>query len=295
MAYNIVTSCMKDDPNVSLDDVRRLKLSLDRERIFNADGMLSAKFFVITDYDRDEFNEGFGAVSPKIISVELEEGEQGYSHPSFYQRFAFDNHFFSRDDKVLYLDANCIVRDLFQTVVYSGLPERGNAEHSQYELSAEDIDLIETENLETLFLQKDWTEKCETQFQPWFYAFNYGDQIRLQKAMREENVFDGAETFMHWIEENYKGYVLQQPAGLTGPFVVGDQDENERLAGVYEKNVRPLLGTQWRGLGGEKDEQWCVYDHEYRDVTRQCSILYFDRGDEYIDPLSDRYVELWLI
>ena len=28
MAYNIVTTCMKDDPSVSLDDVKRLKLSL---------------------------------------------------------------------------------------------------------------------------------------------------------------------------------------------------------------------------------------------------------------------------
>ena len=56
---------MKDDPSVSLDDVKRLKLSLDRERIFNTDGMLSARFFVITDYNRDEFNEGFGG-STKI-------------------------------------------------------------------------------------------------------------------------------------------------------------------------------------------------------------------------------------
>ena len=59
------------------------------------------------------------------------------------------------------MDANTIARDLFQTVVYSALPERGNPTHSQYELSAEDIDLIETENLETLFLQKDWTDTCE--------------------------------------------------------------------------------------------------------------------------------------
>lgn len=295
MAFNIVTTCMKDDTSVTPDDVKRLKLSLDRERIFNTDGMLSAKFFVITDYNRDEFTDGFGSVAPKIISVELDEGEEGYSHPSFYQRFAFDNHFFSRDDKVLYMDANTIARDLFQTVVYSGLPERGNCTHSQYELSAEDTALIEEENLETLFLQKDWTGRCDTQFQPWFYAFQYGDQIRLQKAMQQENVFDGAETFMHWVEDNYKGYVLQQPAGLTGPFVVGDQDENERLAGMYEKNVRPLLETQWRGLGGEPDEQWVIYDHEYRDVTRQCSILYLDKGEENLDPKSDRFVELWLI
>ena len=44
MAYNIVTTCMKDDPSVILDDVKRLKLALDRERIFNTDGMLSAIF-----------------------------------------------------------------------------------------------------------------------------------------------------------------------------------------------------------------------------------------------------------
>ena len=96
MAYNIVTTCMKDDPNVSPDDVKRLKLSLDRERVFQTDGMLSAKFFVVTDYSRDEFKEGFGAVSPKLINVELEEGEEPYKHPSFYQRFAFDNHFFQQ-------------------------------------------------------------------------------------------------------------------------------------------------------------------------------------------------------
>lgn len=295
MAYNIVTTCMKDDPNVSPDDVKRLKLSLDRERVFQTDGMLSAKFFVVTDYSRDEFKEGFGNVLPKLINVELEEGEEPYKHPSFYQRFVFDNHFFSREDKVLFMDANTIARDLFQTVVYSGLPERGNPQHSQYELSKEDIEMIEEENLETLFLQKDWTETCSTQFQPWFYCFMYGDHIRLQKQMRQPGAFDNYETFMHFIEAEYKGFVLQQPAGLTGPFVVGNQDENERLAGMYEKNVRPVLEDEWRGLGGEQDEQWCIYDHEYRDITRQCSILYFDRGEENIEPKSDRFVELWLI
>ena len=144
-----------------------------------------------------------------------------------------------------------------------------------------------------MFLQKDWTEKCETQFQPWFYAFNYGDQIRLQKAMREENVFDGAETFMHWIEENYKGYVLQQPAGLTGPFVVGDQDENERLAGVYEKNVRPLLETQWRGLGGEQESLLYEFDHEYRTISRQVSFITFEGNTDNI--LDDEFARWWIL
>ena len=94
---------------------------------------------------------------------------------------------------------------------------------------------------------------------------------------------------------------LNDAKGICVPYAICDKEKQLERNELWESNVRPWFvdnppdGYGWRGLGGEKDEQWCVYDHEYRDVTRQCSILYFDRGDEYIDPLSDRYVELWLI
>ena len=60
MAFNIVTVVTSDDPTRTIEDAKRLKLSLDRERIFMSDGVLQTKFYVVTDLPRESFAEGFG-------------------------------------------------------------------------------------------------------------------------------------------------------------------------------------------------------------------------------------------
>lgn len=295
MAFNIVTVVTSDDPTRTLEDAKRLKLSLDRERIFMSDGVLQTKFYVVTDLPRESFAEGFGVGKPKLIQFEREGDNDTLHDPSFYQRYIFDNHYFGSDDKVLFVDTNCVVRDLMQTVVYAGLPDKGDPRHCQYDLTDEQEKLIKDEDLSTLFLQKDWTGRCDTMFMPWFYAFNYGSMKDFAEGMFDDDKIKNYKTFMHFIEEEFDGFVLQQPPGLTGPYVIGDEDANEDINQAYIKECQPHFPEQWRGLGGDEDALFISYEHEYRDISRQCSILYLDRGEELTDPFTDRYAELWLL
>ena len=58
MAMNIVTSVTSDDDSRSLSDLRRLKTSLDRQRVLNSfNDPADFKFYVISDYDKEVIAE----------------------------------------------------------------------------------------------------------------------------------------------------------------------------------------------------------------------------------------------
>ena len=57
MAFNLTTLCMKDDPNVTPEDVHALKTHLDRQRLIVHEGMQICRFVVISDYDMEDFQK----------------------------------------------------------------------------------------------------------------------------------------------------------------------------------------------------------------------------------------------
>ena len=120
MAMHIVTSCTTDDSTRSLEDVRRLKKSLDRQRALTTDSPWT--FSIITDYDRKTIREVLGERT-KVIT-EREDAEDVFHDPSFYLVYAFNNYNFNSEDKVVYLDANVVVKNPVISLLYDGLPDR---------------------------------------------------------------------------------------------------------------------------------------------------------------------------
>lgn len=294
MAMHIVTTCTTDDPSRNIEDVRRLKKSLDRNRMLELDSPWT--FSVITDYDRKDIREALGERT-RIIQVEKEDEHDVFHHPSFYIAYAFDNYNFNSEDKVVYLDANVMVKNPVQSLFYDGLPDRGDCKHASIDtLTFEQRERIEAENLPSIYMCEDWTGKGETKYLPYFFMFHYGQNTELEQFMRADNIENIKKypTFQHLLEAEFGGEFIRTSAGTVGPYRVNDDDYNDDLIAAYEKNVRPLLDTEFSATGGEVEERYISRDHHYRDFCRQTRIIHLDRPDN-VDPAEDYYLELWLL
>jgi len=299
MAFNIVTTCVTDDPKVTPQDVRRLKLSLDRNRALESDGYLIAKFWIVTDYPQEEFDAlGLKQEGPvKFIRFMRESDDDVLKHPSFYQRYLFRNNYFGENDKTMFIDANVVCRELVQSILYSTLPDRGNAEETNLTLTQEETDRINNDNASTIGFVSDWGETEGTEFLPYFYQFNYGQYPNLVNLMFNEETVAKYNTFIEFLAGEHDGVNLALDPAILGKYYVGGDSNpmNQQLIDNYEKNVRPFFPDRWRGIGDEPVARYIHFDHEYRTITKQTSFLYIDRGDENVDPFTDRYLELWVL
>ena len=292
MAMHIVTTCTTDDPSRNIEDVRRLKKSLDRNRILELDSPWT--FSVITDYSRSDIREALGERT-KIIQVEREDENDVYHHPSFYVGYAFSNYHFNADDKVVYLDANVIVKMPVQALLFDGLPDRGDCKHASIDtLTFEQRERIEAENLPSIYMCEDWTGKGDTKYLPHFMMFHYGQNNEIATLSAQEDVVAKYPTFQHLLEAEYNGEFIRTKAGTVGTYRVNDEDYNDDLISAYEKNVRPLFDKEYDAPGGEEDERYISRDHHYRDFCKQTKIIHLDRPDN-VDPFEDYYLELWLL
>lgn len=289
---HIVTTCTTDDPSRNIEDVRRLKKSLDRNRILELDTPWT--FSVISDYDRNEIREALGERT-RIIQVEREDENDVYHDPSFYVGYAFNNYHFNSEDKVVYLDANVMVKNPVSSLLYDGLPDRGDCKHASIDtLTFEQREKIEAENLPSIYMCENWTGKGDTKYLPYFMMFHYGQNNELISILEDEEKIKQYPTFQHLLEAEYNGVIIRTSVGTVGPYRVNDNDYNDDLIAAYEKNVRPLLDDEFSSPGGEPDERYISRDHHYRDFCRQTRVLFLDRPDN-VDPAEDYYLELWLL
>ena len=295
MAMHIVTSCTTDDSTRSLEDVRRLKKSLDRQRALTTDSPWT--FSIITDYDRKTIREVLGERT-KVIMVEREDAEDVFHDPSFYLVYAFNNYNFNSEDKVVYLDANVVVKNPVISLLYDGLPDRGDCQHASIDtLTFEQRERIEAENLPAIYQCEDWTGKGDTKYFPHFMMFHYGQNAELTDFMMMENIEEIQKypTFQHMLEDKFVGEFIRTQAGAVGPYRVNDEDYNQDLIHAYEKNVRPHFANDEYGCpGGEEEELYISIDHHYRDMARQTRMVYLDRPDN-VKPEEDYFLELYII
>ena len=64
---------------------------------------------------------------------------------------------------------------------------------------------------------------------------------------------------------------------LVGGYYVDDLEKNKKVNELYEERIRPQFEQNvalWRGMGGEPEARYIEFSHEYRDITKQCSLLY---------------------
>ncbi len=279
MAFNFATVCMKDDPTTTPEDVVNLKMHMDKQRLIMHEGMQICRFVVFSDYDEKEFVDASvwkddpNNHSPGAF-VETKPLPEGID-PSFAIRDLFKNNLFSEHDKTMYCHPRCVPVELTHSILFSTLPDKGNPNHTSYVLSDEDKKDIISNNWGTLNLAVDWTNTEPTQFMPYFFQFIYAEQDSLRDKMFDDEIIAKYDTFMHFIEGEYDEFVLPMLPATVGKYYCGDKDMNNTLIEEYEEQ-RELIEANWRGTGGEPESKYIYWDHDYRGMTKQTSIVYFD-------------------
>lgn len=298
MAFNMATTCMKGDPDRTPADVIRLKIALDRQRLLVHEGMILTRFCVLTDYTPEDFleEEAYFKDDPHAVSsfthvgVEpLKEGE----HPSFATRHVFKNTKFGPMDKTMFIDCKVIPRGVSHSILFSSLPDKGNPNHSSFTIGEEDRKEIITNNWATLNYCVDWTDTEPTALLPYFFQHQYGDHEALVEKMNDDEVTSKYETFQHFIEGEYDEYVLPFQPAIIGKYYATNKEKNLALNEAYEKNVRSQYPEQWRGTGGDEEAKYIEFEHDWRDVTKQTSMLYIDETDAPMH--EDYYLRLWVL
>ena len=113
-----------------------------------------------------------------------------------------------------------------------------------------------------------------------------------------EGYQDKYNTLGEFYANEFEGFILDVELGSVGGYYVNDAFKNEQVIQHYEDKIRPLYEQNpnlWRGMGGEPEAKYIEWNHEYRDITKQCSLLYLDRGEDRTDPFEDRYLHLWVL
>ena len=298
MAFQMATVCMKGDPDRTPADVIRLKIHLDKQRLLVHEGMILTNFNVLTDYAPEDFlnEEAYFIDDPhsrsafRPVAVEpLKEGE----HPSFATRHVFHNTKFGEMDKTMFIDCKVIPRGVSHSILFSNLPEKGNPNHSSFTISEEDRKDIITNNWACLNYCVDWTDTEPTQLLPYFFQHNYGDHKELVAKMQDSEVTSKYETFQHFIEGEYEEFLLPFQPAIIGKYYARNHEKNLALNEAYEKNVRPQFPEQWRGTGGDEEAKYIEFKHDWRDITKQSSMVYIDETDAPMH--QDYYLRLWVL
>ena len=293
MAMNIVTAVTTDDPNRSLNDLYRLKLSLDRQKLLDSFGdPADFKFYIITDYSKEQVDQVLdGCGQYKLIQFKRDEGDT-VKDPSFYQQFAFQNHFFYEHDKCVFIDVKCYLRGLCQTLIYASLAESGSSAHSSFDFSDEEKAMLESGASQMVSAQN-WCEYGDTANLPFVYMFHAGEHDDLVAKMNDESMYE-YDTFWHFIEGEFTGVMSNWPIASVGVMHTNNEEANDDLVQKYEEVVRPQLNeSTWRGHGGDMNELYISRGHEYRVHSHQTSIFYYDTTNG--KPEDDRWIELWML
>ena len=297
MAFNVATVCLKDDPTTTPEDVIKLKLSMDANRLLVHEGMQISVLNVFTDYEKSDFL----AVQPRWASEETDPNVpssmrlttiESTDNSSHAIKNLFRNDRFGEHDKIMYMHPRVKWRNLGHSIIFSTLPDKGNPNHSSYTINEEDRKSIIENNWATLNLAVDWTESEDTQFMPQFFQFNYAEHPDLTEKMFD-GTLDKYDSFMHFVEGEYTEFVLPMMPATLGKYYSCNHDKNKELNEMYEKNVRPLFPEHWRGTGGDEEAKFLSFNHDWRDMTKQCSLLFFDETD---GPISDDYfAQMYLV
>ena len=290
MAIELV--CIKTKDNgVTTEDINRFKLSLDRVRVLRDVGFQNCRLNVLTD-DKTGLDEDIRVIpylgndkitNPKFIPLELHN---------------YDD-FFGAGTKTMYFDANIIARDLAGGFCFDGIPDRGTTHETTFKFTAEEIANIQDNNLPFIHLTEKWWDTEHT-YSDCYFGFVAGDTRDVyRKFMTDpEGYQEKYDNFADFYENEFEGFVLPVTKGTFGGYYVGDVTKNKAVNDLYEEVVRPDFESNtsnWRGMGGEPEAKFIEFNHEYRDITKQCSFLVLERGEDNIDPFTDRYLHLWVL
>ena len=290
MAIELVVIKTKDN-GVTTEDVNRFKLSLDRRRVLRDVGFQNCRLNVLTD-DKTGLDDDIRVIpflgndkitNPKFLPLELHN---------------YDD-FFGAGTKTMYFDANVVARDLAGGFCFDGIPDRGTTHETTHKFTTEEITHIQDNNLAFMQLAHKWWD-AEVKYSTAYMGFVAGDTRDVYRKFMEdpEGYQEKYADFADFIDNEFDGYILPVIEGTFGGYYVGDVTKNKAVNDLYEEVVRPVFESdpsKWRGMGGEPEAKFIEFNHEYRDITKQCSFVVLERGEENLDPFTDRFLHLWVL
>jgi len=280
-----------EDNGVTSEQVNQLKLSLDREKaLINGEGFQMSRLNVVTD-DKTGITLGEGMrVIPFL-------GNNKITNPSFNKILAHNglDDMLGEGAKTIVLEGNIIARNLITTFLMDGIPDKGTIGETKYVFSKEERDNIMDNNLSvTDQALLWWKEDTTSVFAPQYMGFVQGDTQYMYDLFMENSVEiqEDYNTFQEWWEDTFTGFTIPTVLGLVGGYAINNEQLNNKSNKLYEEVVRPTFPDNWRGIGGDESAKYIEIGHEYRDITKQTSLLILE-GEE--DPFTDRYLHLWIL
>jgi len=279
-----------EDNGVTSEQINRLKLSLDRERTLIHDGFQMARLNVVTD-NKDGIITGDG------LKITYSDFNDKVTNPDFLQILPHGglDDLIGERTKTLVLNGSIIGRNLITSFIMDGIPEKGTTHETKHTFDKDTRALIEDNDLSLVEQTENWwIENSVTHYSPVYMGFIQGDTQYMYDAFMNDSVAiqEKYATFQEWWEDTFDGYTIPVELGLIGGYKIGDEQTNRKYNTRYEEKVRPTFPDNWRGLGGDEKAKYIEFDHEYRDITKQTSLLVLE-GDE--DPFTDRYLQLWIL
>ena len=287
--------CVKTKDNgVTAEDLNRFKLSLDRMRVLRELEFQACRLNVLTD-DK-------AGIDPALRIIPFLGNEQITNNKFLPIELHNYDDFFGAGTKVMYFDTDIIARDLTGGFCFDGIPDKGTTHETTHKFTEEETKEIEDNALPFLQLAPNWwgVEENAPAYHDCYFGFVAGDTRALyRKFMQDpEGYQDKYNTLGEFYANEFEGFILDVELGSVGGYYVNDAFKNEQVIQHYEDKIRPLYEQNpnlWRGMGGEPEAKYIEWNHEYRDITKQCSLLYLDRGEDRTDPFEDRYLHLWVL
>jgi hypothetical protein len=271
---------------IDTEKVNIIQMLLHKHRIAHLIPHLDVHVYCYTD-DSTGIETDFGI---KILPLTLRDN---ITNPDFYLLDLLDDDRFDNAQNC-YMDLNLMPLELCQTDIISACPQRGEAHElpPYITLDAETKLKIVSENLPILYMTNDWwldEPKNTTHMIKW-----YGNEVRaLKSKFNESPELAQLTSLAEFIDTQFKGFIYNPKLGFFAPFAINNQQVNEDFTEKYwDTKVRVFFPTLFDGIGGDADDRFVYYDHEWKTINRHVKFL-VAQGEE--SPNRDLFLRSWVI
>ena len=284
---NIVIVKTQHDQD-SIDKVNAIQRNLLHHRVDVILPFLKVNIICYTD-NAEGLETNFGMT---ILPLEKRDD---ITNDEFYKLDLFRHDKWTSEDMVVINDINLIPTELCQKYYIERMPPKGEIADlpSHIKLTADQLVSIRDNVSPYLGLTQDWWEETPS-ITTDLLRFNGNDCMSLRKETytpEEQEKGLGA-----YIKENFKGMKVAPPPGVIAPWILSNNDENEKLNAIWDEKVLPYFPGIWEGAPGAEgvehmESAFVYFNHEWKRINAHCRFLKVN-GDGL---KSDLYLRLWVL
>lgn len=278
---------------LSVQDTNDFIDAMSRQRMWiSHDGVKLHDLYVVTDEDSEQFYTEY--VNDFIPTGDWN-GEwcilEGF-------KYAYEN--VDDEHKAVFWTGNTRPYNIISQLSLQNIPERGSCALMRHPWSEERQQEVEDKMLFPVEQFDNWWSD-DTEYSPYYFGIAASSASFFYKKFSADSdrIQSEYNNFQEWLEVELEEFIahIPFPSGTNAVIHINDKSANKNLNLKWDENVRPSFtdGSNpfgWRGMGGDAEAKYISYGHEYRDLSKQCSIVTFIGED---DPRSDEWIRLWIL